>query len=297
MRGHLLIGGVQVRLVAAGLRDAGFRIIGHHQLWAAAQELERAHMCTDPGSHLLIFVGLGVGVVAGTEHGHEQRGLMYLVALRVVNGHRRAGPIDEQLLSWTMLLTQDEIALLLPAPVKLAELAVSVALGMRGAVLLPEQLPGGVLVPLQLFVNAYEVGQWAVGIQCRVFARCGRKQSRFHLRLGHLSRQRPTQSRRREPFEVIMDRALADVGAAGDLSLPQLEIETQPQNFSALAHGHSLSGHLDLLSEAQSTRSLVSSAAKLFSTGDSEASRSRFRPSPISDRLGPGTVIAFSPEQ
>src|SRR5579875_367566 len=222
---------------------------------------------------------------------------MYLVALRVVNGHRRAGPIDEQLLSWTMLLTQDEIALLLPAPVKLAELAVSVALGMRGAVLLPEQLPGGVLVPLQLFVNAYEVGQWAVGIQCRVFARCGRKQSRFHLRLGHLSRQRPTQSRRREPFEVIMDRALADVGAAGDLSLPQLEIETQPQNFSALAHGHSLSGHLDLLSEAQSTRSLVSSAAKLFSTGDSEASRSRFRPSPIRDRLGPGRVIAFSPEQ
>src|SRR5579863_1957972 len=103
-----------------------------------------------------------------------------------------------------------------------------------------------------------------------VFARCGRKQSRFQLCLGHFRWQRPTQPRRREPFEVIMDRALADVGAAGDLPLPQLEIEMQPQNFSGLAHGHSLSGHLDLLSEAHATRSLVSSAAKLFSTADSE---------------------------
>ena len=93
-----------------------------------------------------------------------------------------------------------------------------------------------------------------------------------------------------------MHRALADVGAAGDLPLPQPEIEMQPQNFSGLAHGHSLSGHLDLLSEAQATRSLVSSTAKLFSTGDSEASRSRFRKSPISDRFGSGKVIAFTPE-
>lgn len=85
-------------------------------------------------------------------------------------------------------------------------------------------------------------------------AQSGGKQSRFHLCLGHFRRQGPTQSRRREPFEVIMHRALADVGAAGNLPLPQLEIETQPQNFSGLAHGHSLSGHLDLLSEAHATR-------------------------------------------
>jgi hypothetical protein len=30
--------------------------------------IERAHMCTDPGSHSLIFVGLSVGVVAGAKH-------------------------------------------------------------------------------------------------------------------------------------------------------------------------------------------------------------------------------------
>src|SRR5215469_13561924 len=167
---------------------------------------------------------------------------------------------------------------------------------MRGAVLLPQQLPGGVFMPLQLFVKLREVGQWAFRIQCMVFAWRGRKQSRFYLCLGHLCRQRPTQPRRREPFEVIMHRALADIGAAGDLPLPQLEIEMQPQDFSGLTHGHSLSGHLDLLSEAQATRWLVSSAAKLFSTGDSEASRSRLRPSPISDRLGPGMVIGISPE-
>jgi hypothetical protein len=55
-------------------------------------------------------------------------------------------------------------------------------------------------------------------------------------------------------FEVIMHRALADVRAAGGLPLPQFQIEIQPKDFTRLAHGHLLSGHLDLLSEAQVTR-------------------------------------------
>jgi hypothetical protein len=38
-------------------------------LRAATQEFERAHMRADPGIHLLIFAGLGIGVVVDTEHG------------------------------------------------------------------------------------------------------------------------------------------------------------------------------------------------------------------------------------
>ena len=71
----------------------------------------------------------------------------------------------------------------------------------------------------------------------------GRKQHRFQCWLGHLRRQRPAQPRRRVPLQIIMHRALADVGAAGNLPLHQLKIEIQPQDFSGLAHGHSLSGH------------------------------------------------------
>jgi hypothetical protein len=66
-----------------------------------------------------------------------------------------------------------------------------------------------------------------------------------------------------------MHRALADVGAAGNPPLPQLEIEIQPQNFSGLAHGHPLSGHPALPLRKQGTRGFVSSAAKLFSTANS----------------------------
>ena len=58
-----------------------------------------------------------------------------------------------------MLLAQHHIAFLFPALVEIAESAVVVAVWMRGAILFPQQLPGGVLVPLQFFVNVGEVRQ------------------------------------------------------------------------------------------------------------------------------------------
>jgi hypothetical protein len=65
------------------------------------------------------------------------------------------------------------------------------------------------------------------------------------------------------------NRALTDVGAAGDLPLPQFQLEVQRKDSSRLTHGHSLSGHRSLLVGGHATRGLVSSAAKLFSTADS----------------------------
>jgi hypothetical protein len=41
----------------------------------------------------------------------------------------------------------------------------------------PKQLRRGVLVLLQLFVKACEVGQWAVGIQCMVLVLHGRNRA------------------------------------------------------------------------------------------------------------------------
>ncbi len=58
----------------------------------------------------------------------------------------------------------------------------------RGSVLLPEQLPGGVFVPVQLFVKVSEVGQRAVGFRFTALAQSGGKQSCFQLGLGHLRR-------------------------------------------------------------------------------------------------------------
>ena len=99
------------------------------------QELEGAHVGPDPGDHLLIFVGFGVGIVAGAEHRHEQRGGVDFAGLRMVKGDGRARPIDEQLLARTMFLAQDQIAFAFPPLEEFAEAAVTVAIGMCGPVL------------------------------------------------------------------------------------------------------------------------------------------------------------------
>jgi hypothetical protein len=73
-------------------------------------------------------------------------------ALWIIDRDGGTRPIDEQLLAGTMLLAQHHIALLFPALVQIAETAIGVAVRLRSAVLLPQQLPGGVPVPLQLLV-------------------------------------------------------------------------------------------------------------------------------------------------
>ena len=106
---------------------------------------------------------------------------MLCAGFGIVERDGRTRPIDEQLLARTMLLAQHQIALAFPALVVMAEAAVPVAVGVRGPVLLPQQLPGGVLVPLQLFVQVGKVGQRALGSRLAAFAGYRRKQRRFQL--------------------------------------------------------------------------------------------------------------------
>src|SRR5688572_5704537 len=62
---HLVIGAVQVRLVAAGPSDAGARIVGHDQLNGALVKLKRTHVTVDPVRQPLPERCIGEGVVAG----------------------------------------------------------------------------------------------------------------------------------------------------------------------------------------------------------------------------------------
>ena len=71
VHGHLLIGGVQVRIVAAGSRHSGLGVIWDDQLRNTLIELEGPHMCADPACQLLVTSGLGVGVGAGSKHCDE----------------------------------------------------------------------------------------------------------------------------------------------------------------------------------------------------------------------------------
>ena len=71
VHGHLLIRGVQVRIVAARFGHAGLGVIRDDQLRNTLIELECPHMCADPACQLLVAGGLGVGVGAGSQNGDE----------------------------------------------------------------------------------------------------------------------------------------------------------------------------------------------------------------------------------
>jgi hypothetical protein len=159
------------------------------------------------------------------------------------------------------------VTFLSPALVVMTETAVSVAVRVRRAVLFPQQLQGGVLVALQLAMDVGEIGR-DLGTRLSGAGNTG-KQPPPQLHFRHLRRQRPDQPRCPKPLDILVDRALTDAGATGDLPLPQLQLEVQPKDFSRLAHGHSLSGHRGLPLEVTLPLVLVSNAATPISTFDS----------------------------
>ena len=93
----------------------------NNQLRTATKEFEGAHVRTDPTGHLLIESGFGIGVVAGSQHSHEQLRRVRLTGGRIIDGDRVAGPVHEQLFAWPVPLAQHQVAFLLSlAPLILA---------------------------------------------------------------------------------------------------------------------------------------------------------------------------------
>jgi hypothetical protein len=92
---HLLIGRVQVGIIAAGPRDAGPRVIRDDERRHATVELKGMDMGLNPRFHLLIACRFGVGIRTGSEDGHEQGCLPDLAGSAVVNGNCGSGPVDK----------------------------------------------------------------------------------------------------------------------------------------------------------------------------------------------------------
>ena len=80
MGGHVVIGRVDVRFIAAGLVDARPQIIGDKQVRHPAEKGEGADMGADPIRQALCPGGLSIGVVAGTKHGHKNLSFANLAA-------------------------------------------------------------------------------------------------------------------------------------------------------------------------------------------------------------------------
>ena len=78
MGGQVLIGRIEVGLVAMSSGDAAFEIIRHYDVGYAAEELEGPGVGADPIRQRLRPRRFGIGVVGGAQHGDEDLRLTHL---------------------------------------------------------------------------------------------------------------------------------------------------------------------------------------------------------------------------
>ena len=178
-------------------------------------------MGADPVAQPLCPGGLGVGVAAGAEYGNEQLGLADLAGDGIPHRDGLARVVDKQLLAGPVFLAQHHVLLPTPALVELAEAAVTVAVRVHGAVLLPEQLQGEVLVLPQLGVDRGKVGRRPVVLfgPGWSFRRQGRTQAGL-IPVGYLG---PPEPGCFGGFQILRDRALADEATSGNFALREPE--------------------------------------------------------------------------
>ena len=74
--------------------------------------------------------GFGIGIVAAAQNSDKDESRMIRSALRVMDGNRIPGVIDEELFASLVLVAEHHVQTTAPAMVEFAEAAVAEALGM-----------------------------------------------------------------------------------------------------------------------------------------------------------------------
>lgn len=198
MCSHVVVGRIDVGLVAAGLVHARLQIVGDQQVRRAAEEGEGADMGADPIRQALRPRGLGKGVVAGAKHGHKDLGLANLAAERVLDGKGLAGVVDESLFPGQMDLAHGWLEFADEGAVAVTETTVLQAVRMLRLVLLPEQKQGHG-ASFALNVNVGPVRLWPL----HSARRQGRKEQALNIRVGQAGRQRPTYIGRPRSTQIL----------------------------------------------------------------------------------------------
>ena len=155
--GQILVGAVDVRLVAARAGDGALELVGDPQRGGAAEVLHHAGVYVHPVRQLLGLGRLDVGEAAGAEHGDEQLHGSRFTRAPVDQRRPLAGEVDERLLAGPVHLPHRRPQPPRPLPVDLAELRAAVAVRMDLGVLLPQQLQRDA-VALELAVDIRAVG-------------------------------------------------------------------------------------------------------------------------------------------
>jgi len=260
--GQLPVGRGDLGLVAVSARNARLQVVGDDQLRGAAEEREGVHVGEKEALRALVLEDLGVGVAAGPEHGQKEGGLPLLAAARVDVRELVAGPVDEELLAGLVFLAHDHVDAPLPGAVVLAEPGVGVAVGVAGAVLLPEQGQGDVLAG-ELGVHGRPVGLLGVG---RGLAACA-VEAPLKLAVGDVLGQRPAEPGGLEAREHVRDGRVRYAHRAGDGALREARLELEAQDLPGLSHGHSPVGHRALLVVFEESLAASSKLRQLLRAG------------------------------
>jgi hypothetical protein len=154
---HLVIGAVEIRLIAAGAGHPGPWIIRHQQPCDALKKLKAAHMAVNPAGEILAERCSRECVGTRPEHSNEDGGRRGLSGGAIVDRHGIASPVDEHLFSSLVIVAEHDIAIPTPSLIQLAKAAIAVALRMSFAILLPQQLQREMFVSLKLGLQRREI--------------------------------------------------------------------------------------------------------------------------------------------
>ena len=264
MCGQLLVGGVEVGVIAAGLTDTAAQIIGDNQRWTAAIEGQHAHMATQPVGQRLTESGLGVGVVGGAQHADKDLGVAHLAGAGMDDRHRLPAVVHEAFLAGGVGLAHGALLALTPLAVTVAELGVAVATGgILLGVFLPQQLLGHALA-LELLMKSGPVGLLVArrdgGIGTGVEQPC-------QAGVVELLGQGPGEAEFIGPGQQFLHGAEADLGAVSDLAKRQPGGQSQSQNFSDVTHSDPLGWHGPSGKSGEVTKSMENQCVERDSGG------------------------------
>jgi len=234
MTGEVEHGVVGARLVTVRLGDQGARIVGHDQCRHATIKRQGAHRRVEPVGHRFTFGGAGERI-AGCPH----RGDVDMGATAIGQGESRAGEVDEQLLAAAVDLPHGALEPFGEVPVVLTELriAVGLALGVFGPVLLPQQHERHALAS-QFVMDAPEVGLHMV---TRLLG--GGQQASLQRHVVERLDSGPVQPGCSGQADIFGHDAFGQIEGGSDLLVRQPGVKFQTQYFLDLTHSDPRCGH------------------------------------------------------
>ena len=137
--GQVMVGGIQIRLVATGVFDSCFEIVRDDDLGHTAKEREHANVSANPVGQILALMSLSIGIVAGAQNADEDLDLVDLAGVRVDDGSRLTSIVDKDLFSTFVGEAHRWLQALGPLAIEGTELAVSIAIRMGFTILDPQQ--------------------------------------------------------------------------------------------------------------------------------------------------------------